>query len=212
VVGLGAGTLAAYARPGDELVFYDIDPKIEAVARRHFTYLADARGKVRVEVADGRRALEASAADYDLIVIDAFMGDGVPAHLLTREALEIYQSRLKARDGVLVVHATLRYSQLYPVVAATARTVGWESMEVTTDIRESLADRDWDPARSSYILAGSFSRAKEWSGWYPLEEDNERVKRKVTTLSSVIAGPRNTWTDDRAAALDTLDLSLWLSR
>lgn len=212
VVGLGAGTLAAYARAGDEIVFFDIDPKVETVARRHFSYLADSRGKIRVEIADGRRALAASADDYDLIVIDAFMGDGVPAHLFTREALEIYQGRLRARDGLLVIHSTLRYSDLYPIVAATAHTLRMETLAVTTDISEGLENRDWDARRTSYILAGSPARAKDWADWYPLEDPDGRVKRALTRLTAVIAGPRNTWTDDRAAALDVLDLSLWLSR
>lgn len=212
VIGLGAGTLATYTRPEDEIVFYDIDPKIEAIARHHFTYLVDARGKVRVVVADGRRALAAAAEDYDLIVIDAFMGDGVPAHLLTREALGIYQTRLRARDGLLVVHSSMRYSRLYPIFAATARSLGLETLEVTTDIKESLDQADWDPTRSTYLLASSLARAQDWAGWYPPEEDEGRVRREITGLGALIAGPGNIWTDDRAAALDVLDLSLWLSR
>ena len=83
------------------------------------------------------------------------MGDGVPAHLFTREALQTYQARLRARDGLLVVHASLRYSRLYPIFAATAGSVGLESLEVVTDVTNYRADSDWDPTRSIYLLAGS---------------------------------------------------------
>lgn len=210
IVGLGSGTLAAYSRPTDELVFFDIDPKVEAVARNHFTYLSDARGNIRIKLADGRKALADTNEDFDLIIIDAFMGDGIPAHLLTREALEIYQSRLRARDGLLVVHSTLRYSDLYPIIAATASTLRMESLEVTTDISHSLDAKDWDANRSSYILIGSHRQAEDWADWYPHEEDEGRVKRSLTRLTAVVAGPRNIWTDDRAAALDVVDLSRWL--
>ncbi len=212
VVGLGAGTVAAYARPGDEYVFYDIDPKIEAVARRHFTYLADCRGTVRVELADGRRALAEAREDFDVVLIDAFMGDGVPAHLLTVEALRVYQERLRARDGLLLVHASLRYSRLLPVFAATAHATGWETLEVLTDIDEALEDKDWDAVRSTWLLAGSPERARQWSAWFAVEEDGGRVRRELSRLSSLMAGPRQLWTDERPAALDVLDVGAWLSR
>lgn len=212
VVGLGAGTIAAYARPSDEIIFYDIDPKIESVARTHFTYLADCLGHVRVEIADGRRALAESVDDFDLVMIDAFMGDSIPAHLATREALEIYQQRIRARDGLVVVNASLRYSQLYPVLAATARSLWLESMEVRTYIEKSGDDIDWDPVSSTYVLLGSAARAAEWNGWFSLEEDEGRVTRELTRLEAIVAGPSDIWTDDRSATLDTLDLIIWLTR
>ncbi len=212
VVGLGAGTLAAYARPGDEYVFFDIDPKIEAVARRHFTYLADCRGAVRVEIADGRRALAEANEDFDLVLIDAFMGDGVPAHLLTLEALRVYQARLQARDGLLLVHASMRYSRLFPIFAATAHAAGWESLGVSTWIEEALEQSDWDAVGSVYLLAGSSERAGEWKDWFAVEEDGGRVRRELSRLSGLMAGPRGLWTDERSAALDVLDLGAWLTR
>lgn len=212
VVGLGAGTLVAYARPGDEYVFFDIDPKIEAVARRHFTYLADCRGAVQVVIADGRRALAEAGEDFDLIVIDAFMGDGVPAHLLTLEALRVYQERLRVRDGLLVVHASMRYSRLFPIFAATTHAAGWESLGVSTWIEESVDQQDWDAVASVYLLAGSPERAGEWKDWFAVEEDGGRVRRELSRLSGLMAGPRGIWTDERSAALDVLDLAAWLTR
>jgi predicted O-methyltransferase YrrM len=211
VIGLGAGTLATYVRAEDEIVFFDIDPKIEPVARNHFTYLKDCRGALSVQLADGRKALErAGAGDFDLIVVDAFMGDGVPHHLLTREALEVYQSRLLQRDGLLLIHATMRYSNLFPRVAATTRTLGWEAVGVETVIESSLKDRDWDAATSNYIVSGREPLLQTVIGKIPYDEDEGRVKRSITRLNAVLSGTNNIWTDERSAALDTIDINKWL--
>eukprot|EP01035_Chromulina_nebulosa_P065714 gene65714-89900_t len=78
VIGLGAGTLAAYARKEDTFDFWDIDPKALRVARENFTYVAESAGKIDLILRDGRKALEESKQDYDVIVLDAFTGDGVP--------------------------------------------------------------------------------------------------------------------------------------
>jgi len=142
IVGLGAGTLSSCARESDEFVFIDVDPKIESVARRHFTDLADAKGKIEIRLADSRAALTDTQEDFDLIVIDAFMGDGVPPHLLTFEALAQYQARIAKHDGLILVHATMRYSNLFPIMAATARSLGLEALGVTTEIDDSLPHRD----------------------------------------------------------------------
>jgi spermidine synthase len=211
VVGLGAGTIAAYARPEDEIVFYDIDPKIERVARNHFTFLKDCRGHVSVQLADGRQALtKATAGDFDLIVIDAFMGDGVPHHLLTREALAVYQDRLGKHDGLLLIHSTMRYSNIFPRVAATARTLGWETIGVETDIQSALNDRDWDAATSNYIVSGREPRLQLFINQLPYDEDKGRVKRSITRLNAVLSGSNTIWTDERSAALDSLDINKWL--
>jgi spermidine synthase len=106
VVGLGVGTLAAYARPGDLYRFYEINPEVTHLARTWFYFLADCRGRCEVVGGDGRLALEREQDEpFDVLVLDAFSGDAVPVHLLTREALEIYLRRLKAH-GYLVVHIT----------------------------------------------------------------------------------------------------------
>jgi hypothetical protein len=124
VVGLGAGSLATYGQPGQEFTFFEIDPMVEVVARRHFTYLAESRARCRVVVGDGRLAL-AQEPDgyYDLIVLDAFSSDAVPTHLLTREALALYKSKL-APEGVLLVNITNSYLDLEPVVAGVAEANG----------------------------------------------------------------------------------------
>lgn len=125
-VGLGAGTVAAYGRTGDRIDFFEIDPDVETVARRWFTYLADTKARVRVFPGDGRLSLERAAGGeegYDLLFVDAFSGDGIPTHLLTVEAVEGYRKRLSA-DGLMVFHLSNRYYDLRPVVKAIAGSMG----------------------------------------------------------------------------------------
>ncbi len=129
VIGLGTGTLAAYARTGDSITFYEIDPLVRDIAfdPTYFTYTSDAaaRGVIeRVELGDARVRLEAIRKDrlgerYDLIVVDAFSSDAIPVHLLTREALSLYLEML-APGGLLAFHISNRYLELAPVVANLA--------------------------------------------------------------------------------------------
>ncbi|HPC31806.1 MAG TPA: fused MFS/spermidine synthase [Syntrophales bacterium] len=117
VVGLGAGTAGALTASGDTLDYYEIDPDMEMIARHWFSFLEHTPAKLRVIVGDGRLKLQQAGEKYDLILIDAFSGDGIPTHLITREALEIYRQRLAAH-GLLVLHLTNRYYDLRPVVKA----------------------------------------------------------------------------------------------
>jgi SAM-dependent methyltransferase len=129
VVGLGTGTLAAYARPGDRITFYEIDRLVRDVAfdPAYFTYATDARDRavtMRLELGDARIRMEAVRRDrpeerYDVILVDAFSSDAIPVHLLTREALRLYFDLLAPR-GILALHISNRYLRLEPVVAALA--------------------------------------------------------------------------------------------
>jgi hypothetical protein len=213
VVGLGAGTLAAYTRPEDTIDFWDIDPKAIRVARDFFTYVPDARGQVHLQQADGRKGLEASTTDYDVIVIDAFCGDAIPAHLLTREAFAVYFRRLERRQGILVIHASNRYSTLFPIVGATAYNMfRWSTFNVLTEIASTTADRDWDAdgRGSQYLIVCRPGQSQEVARWLPEEEDNGRVKRTVTPYDPQPPGRAIIWSDDRHAALDALDLSRYI--
>jgi hypothetical protein len=116
VVGLGAGVMAAYCRPGDEFTFFEIDPLVERIARSQFSFLPACAG-ARVKLGDARLSLDADPARFDLLVVDAFSGDAIPTHLLTREALRLFDSRV-ARDGIVAVHISNRFADLRPVVAA----------------------------------------------------------------------------------------------
>jgi hypothetical protein len=126
VVGLGAGALAGYAGNGVRMDFFEIDEAVIRIAgnSRYFTYLTDAKARqgatVRTTAIDGRLGLRAMpAASYDLIVIDAFSSDAIPTHLLTREAVALYESRLKPR-GLIAFHVSNRFFDLPPVVARIA--------------------------------------------------------------------------------------------
>jgi hypothetical protein len=129
VVGLGTGTLAAYARPGDRVTFYEIDRLVRDVAfdPAYFTYATDARNRAvteRLELGDARIRMEAVKRDrpeerYDVILVDAFSSDAIPVHLLTREALRLYFDVLGPR-GIVALHISNRYLRLEPVVAALA--------------------------------------------------------------------------------------------
>ncbi|HET7319520.1 MAG TPA: fused MFS/spermidine synthase, partial [Nitrospirota bacterium] len=133
VIGLGAGSLAAYARHGDIFRFYEINPLVEQMARSEFTYLADCPGKVDVVLGDGRLSLEREPdRRYDLLVIDAFSGDAIPVHLLTEQALELYFRRLDP-DGILALHITNSHLDIEPVVAKLASALGKQALLVETD-------------------------------------------------------------------------------
>jgi len=130
VVGLGSGTISWYMRPEDFITYYEIDPKVEELSRKYFDYLQ--HGHTRIVIGDARRSLEGeSGQDYDLIILDAFSGDAIPTHLLTREAGAIYQSHLKS-TGAIAVHISNRYVDLEPVALGLARSMGM-SAEVTSD-------------------------------------------------------------------------------
>jgi hypothetical protein len=126
VVGLGSGTISTYAREGDVLTYYEIDPDNEKIARTWFTYLNECKGKVDVTVGDGRLSMQDSETDkiqYDIINIDAFTGDGIPTHLLTKEAISTYLDRL-GENGIILFHISNRYYDLRPVLKSTAATLG----------------------------------------------------------------------------------------
>lgn len=133
VVGLGAGSIAAYGRTGQLVRFHEIDPTVASLARSDFDFLADARSRVEVVIGDGRLTVRDVPRDsYDVLVIDAFTSDSIPVHLLTREAFELYE-RVLAPDGVLLVHISNRYLDLQPVVAAGADAIGFNA-RVGTDV------------------------------------------------------------------------------
>jgi hypothetical protein len=124
IIGLGVGSLLAHAEPGDRVDFYEISPAVEAIARKHFSYLAHHQGDASVSIGDGRRLLAEElqmrgSREFDILVIDAFASDALPMHLLTLEAIKLYQAHL-APDGVIAFQITNRYLDLAPVLHAAA--------------------------------------------------------------------------------------------
>ncbi|MFP4056721.1 MAG: spermidine synthase [Candidatus Brocadiia bacterium] len=140
VVGLGVGTLAAYGREGDVFRFYEINPDVARLARSRFTFLADSPARCEVVLGDARLSLEREAAqDYDILVLDAFTGDAIPVHLLTREAFAVYLEHVKPR-GVIAVHISNRYLDLRPVVQAIAEHYELVSATIDDDPEEGRAE------------------------------------------------------------------------
>ena len=120
VVGLGVGTLAGYARKGDVYRFYEINPQVIDAAQKHFTFLSKSPASIEYVLGDARLQLEQEPnQQFDVLVIDAFSGDSVPIHLLTKEAFTHYFRHLKS-DGILALHITNRFLNLRPVVKTAA--------------------------------------------------------------------------------------------
>ena len=149
VVGLGAGTIAAYTRAADTMRYFEIDPAVSRIARdpRYFTYLSNcAQGKVDVVLGDARLTLgQESAGKFDLVILDAFSADNIPTHLLTQEAFALYFRALKP-DGVVMLHITNRNLALEGPAAATAKAAG-----AFAKIRIFAPPKDTD----GLIMAGS---------------------------------------------------------
>ncbi len=127
VVGLGAGTIAAYGRPGDSIRYYEIDPDVVNLSlgpNPVFTYIRDSTAQVTVALGDARLSLEKENSDeqgkFDVLVLDAFSGDAVPVHLLTKEAFDNYWQHVDSQTGIIAVHVTSRHVNLIPVVQALA--------------------------------------------------------------------------------------------
>lgn len=195
VAGLGIGTVAAYAEPDEEFVFFEIDPEVVRIAKNPawFSFLSDCHGRVRIVVDDARLALEREAeGSLDLLVIDAFTGDSVPTHLLTREALALYARRL-APNGVVAIHVSNKYLDFVPVVERLAADGGWMA----------LHGRDAD-------VPPEFARSP--SEWMTLS-------RSIETTKAIYAAPTSDrwrwapcaehpsgspWTDDHASVAEAI--------
>jgi SAM-dependent methyltransferase len=118
IIGLGAGSMAAYAGPGRSMTFFEIDPEMEGIAREFFTFLNRCGSNCKVVIGDGRLELERMPEGYfDFLMLDAFSSDSIPAHLMSREALKLYLSRLTP-DGVLLFHVSNRYLDVARLVSA----------------------------------------------------------------------------------------------
>jgi len=125
VIGLGAGTLAVYGRPGDVYRFYEINPQVIDLAKTEFSFLGSSKAKIETLLGDARLTLEAEPAQrYDVLAIDAFSSDSIPTHLMTYEAMGVYLKNMKP-DGVIAFHVTNRFLHLAPVVKRTACTPYW---------------------------------------------------------------------------------------
>lgn len=189
VMGLGAGELAAYGRAGQELDFYELDPDVIDIARTMFTYLARSKAAVRVIPGDARLSLAADrGAPFGLLAMDVFSGGAIPVHMITREALALYFSRMTP-DGVLVVQVTNRFLDLRPMFAALAREDGYLG----------CAKLVWPRKKAG--------RERYYSSWIALTRSPGRAalleRQGWTDLRRFDSGARP-WTDDYASVWTAL--------
>jgi MFS family permease len=152
VIGLGAGVIASWMKPGDALVFYEISPRVVDIAQREFTFLHDTAAKTELVMGDGRLSLEREPPrQYDVMGIDAFSGDSIPMHLVTREAMALYVKHLKP-DGVIVFQATNRFIDLLPVVKRLAAEFGYDAVNVSDSPETGDSVEYWYSATDQVIV------------------------------------------------------------
>jgi SAM-dependent methyltransferase len=187
IIGLGTGTLAAYGRSGDVFRFYDINPLVEKIARNRFSYLRETPAKVDVVMGDARLSLETEPPeDYDVLVIDAFSGDAIPVHLLTREAIQLYLRHLRP-DGILAVHVSNQYVDLPPVVQQEAESAGLKSLLVSSE-----GDDDIGVYSADWVLV---TNNADFLGLHEVSDAGEQI----TPLPGL-----RLWTDDYNSLLPLL--------
>jgi SAM-dependent methyltransferase len=180
MLGLGCGTIAAYGRAGDTLRIYEINPLVVDIANREFTYLRDTPAKVEIAMGDGRLNLETEPSQqFDILVMDAFSGDSVPVHLITREAFQTYFRHLKP-DGILAVNITNNYLDLEPVMERAAAAVN----KVAYSYFYEGAPEDEVCFNSSWAL---IMDRRTWDAQIALH-DNAKLLRQAPKF--------RTWTDD----------------
>jgi len=179
VIGLGAGTLMTYARPVDRYTIYDINPAVPKIAATQFTFLRDCMAPHEIVLGDARLSLEREQPrNFDLLAVDAFSGDAIPVHLLTREAFRLYWRHLKP-DGVLAVHVSNKYLDLGPVVALAAAEDGKRAMNIEYD-----GDDDKEESASEWVLVSSRP------GFFDQPEIS-RTDEKIQPIKGL-----REWTDD----------------
>jgi hypothetical protein len=183
VVGLGAGTLGAYAHADQQWTFYEIDPAVERIARTpaYFTYLADCGTRCTVVIGDARQSLaHSNGTAYDLVVLDAFSSDAIPLHLVNREALRMYLGRLTS-GGVLAFHISNRHLALAPVLARLAES-------------EHLIARTWADFANDPSAGGK--KASEWMLMSRNDSDLGEIVSDARWIQPKALPSTPLWTDD----------------
>jgi spermidine synthase len=145
VIGLGAGTTAAYGNSGDYYRFYEINPLVISIARNWFSYLRDTPAKVDIALGDARLSLAAEPPQrFDVLAVDAFSGDAIPVHLLTKEAFALYLRHLNP-GGILAIHTSNTYLDLAPVVKLLADDAQYPARLISDsdDLRKLIDASDW---------------------------------------------------------------------
>ena len=187
IAGLGTGSLACYARPGDQVRIYEIDPVVVDLARTHFAALRNCAPDATVAVGDARLLLEREQVPLDLLALDAFASDAIPVHLLTREAFESYL-RVLAPEGVIAVHISNRHLDLEPVLAALADRMGLAARIERYATREDSPPPRLSESSSLVVVARSEDTLRALDldeGWVPLGSP-DRVRIWTDDYTSIV--------------------------
>jgi spermidine synthase len=140
VIGLGAGTVAAYGRSGDDIRFYEINPAVAPIAQNVFTYIRDSRAHIEIVEGDGRLSLlHEDPQRFDVLVVDAFSGDAIPLHLLTTQAVGLYRKHL-APGGILAFHISNQHVDLEPPIALLAEAAGMKAVRISTGPKDEIGE------------------------------------------------------------------------
>jgi hypothetical protein len=193
VVGLGVGTIAAYARPDQPVTFYEIDPVVVDIAEDYFTYLKDSPGTVEVEVGDGRILLERAPENhFGLLIVDAFSSDSIPIHLATKEAISMYVDRLQD-DGILLFHISNKFVDLAPALANIVDSLGYVAYE---NWHEATED-DFDHPDASVATSVWVAIARDGDAAAPLTRRGDWEKLEPDAS-------KPTWTDNYSNIVELL--------
>jgi len=187
IIGLGAGTIAAFGRRGDRYTFYEINPLDIQLANTQFTFVRDSQAQVEIVAGDARLSLEREPSQqFDALALDAFSSDAIPIHLLTREAMALYFRQLKP-DGVLAANISNKYLNLQPVFSSAAEWLGKRAVVIDTKSEEQNA-----VYRAVWVLVSNRE------GFFSETEIRERAKplEKRPSLRP--------WTDDYSNLLAVL--------
>ena len=187
VIGLGVGTLAAYGQKCDRLRFYEINPSVQPIAQHLFTYLRDSQAQISIADGDARSSLaNEQPQHFDVLVVDAFSGDAIPLHLLTREAIEVYQRHL-APGGILAFHVSNQHVDLEPQLGLLAKAAGMQAKTV-----QSLPDSRRGEFNATWVLL------TKNSAFFSLPEAAHNV-RETEHRPDV-----RLWTDDYSSLLPVI--------
>ena len=187
LVGLGTGTLAAYGREGDSYRFYELNPAVLELAERRFTYLGDSKARIETPLGDARLVLEREPPqNFDLLAVDAFSSDSIPVHLITRQAMAVYQRHLR-EGGVVAFHVSNRYLNLRPVVQQIAAAAGMKAWLVV-----DRPEADSPLYKTDWILVTSNEALLQWLK----QRDKGSLMEQVVTIEP--------WTDDYNNLFDVL--------
>jgi hypothetical protein len=187
VVGLGTGSMAGWTAPHRHITFFDIDPQVQEISQRYFTFLHRCGMNCDVLIGDGRLAIERSSNEsFDLLMLDAFNSDSIPAHLVSREAVHMYLTKLKS-NGLLMFHVSNRYMDVEGLISAVVTDASLEAMIRHDDNQQAPLK-----ARSHYIVAGKNTAALGW------------MKHDENWLKVMKPDKISPWTDDYSNMLQIL--------